>query len=480
MLFVYGYTFLLARMLPVSELGEYFLMFTIINILGLASMVGLDLGVVRYVALYAGENRLGLARKTLRAGIVFGIPVALLFTAGLIIAAPYLGDQFFNGNEAAVFGLRIFALVIPFMVAARLFNATTQGMHQMKYQVLSRDVGEQIAKISISATVLVLGVGLIGVVWANLASVTIAAGMALVFALIVLSGPVENDDADARPAMDVLKYSYPLALANILIAVTLWIDTLMLGYLGTTEDVGFYGVALKIAQFGAKIIMAFIIVFMPVIADLWNRKKAEELKELYMTVSRWIFTLSFPIFLIIVLFSDAIMRIFGSGFVAGSGALVILAAGQMITATTGAAGLMILMSGHSKLELFNVVMNLTVNVVLCLLLIPDYGVLGAAIAHMAALAVVNTLRVMEVWFFMHIFAYNLSYLKPVLSGLAGGIVALVIGRFVIDSVSLVQLALLACLLLVLYIVAIVAMGLEDQDKAILRRVKSSLTGAKAA
>ncbi|MFA5809213.1 MAG: hypothetical protein WC935_02585, partial [Thermoleophilia bacterium] len=106
MVFVYGYTFLLARMLPVSELGEYFLMFTIINILGLASMVGLDLGVVRYVALYAGENRLGLARKTLRAGLYFGIPVALLFTAGLIIAAPYLGDRMFNGSEAAVFGLR--------------------------------------------------------------------------------------------------------------------------------------------------------------------------------------------------------------------------------------------------------------------------------------------------------------------------------------------------------------------------------------
>ncbi|MFA5810005.1 MAG: polysaccharide biosynthesis C-terminal domain-containing protein, partial [Thermoleophilia bacterium] len=299
-------------------------------------------------------------------------------------------------------------------------------------------------------------------------------------AMIVLSGPVEKEDTDVRPAMDVLKYSYPLALANILVAVTLWVDTLMLGYLGTTEDVGFYGVALKIAQFGAKIIMAFIIVFMPVIADLWNRKKSEELKGLYMTVSRWIFTLSFPIFLIIVLFSDAIMRIFGAGFVAGSGALVILAAGQMITATTGAAGLMILMSGHSKVELFNVVVNLTVNVVLCLLLIPGYGVLGAAIAHMSALAVVNTLRVIEVWFFMHIFAYNLSYLKPVLSGLAGGIVALVIGRIFIDSVSLVQLALLACLLLALYIAAIVAMGLEEQDKAILSRVKASLTGAKAA
>ena len=62
MVLVYGYTFLLARMLTVGELGEYFLMFTIINLLGLASLVGLYFDVVRYVAIYAVDGRMGLDR----------------------------------------------------------------------------------------------------------------------------------------------------------------------------------------------------------------------------------------------------------------------------------------------------------------------------------------------------------------------------------------------------------------------------------
>ncbi len=473
MVLVYGYTFLLARMLSVRDLGEYFLMVTIINLLGLASMVGLDLGVVRYVALYAGEGKLGLARKTLGAGLMFGLPVALVFTAGLFIAAPSVSVRFFDSSTEAITGLRIFAMAIPFLVAARLFNATTQGMHQMKYQVLSRDIGEQVAKIGFSVVMLALGAGLMGVVWANMASMATAAALAFVFALVVLAGPKGSDGTGIKPAAAVLKYSFPLAFANIVVALTLWVDTLMLGFLGTPEDVGFYGVALKISVFGAKIITAFVIVFTPIIADLWNRGRSEELKELYITVSRWIFILSVPIFLLLTLFSDSLMRVFGPSFVVGSGALVFLAIGQMMSAATGAAGLMVLMSGHSKLELLNVTVTLAVNVILCLLLIPNYGVIGAALAHMSSLGVVNLMRIIEIWIFMRMYAYNCSYLKPLISGVAGAAVVAVIGRFVIVDAGLMQMVALASLLLFLYVLGLVGLGLEEQDKTILKKIKAS-------
>ncbi|MHB1464030.1 MAG: flippase [Thermoleophilia bacterium] len=471
---VYGYTFILARLMSVGELGEYFLMLAIVNLLGLASMVGLDLGVVRYVALYAGEGKLGLARKALRAGLMFGLPVSLVFMAGLFFAAPFVSAHFFESNAEAVTGLRIFSVAIPFLVTARLFNATTQGMHQMKYQVLSRDFGEQVAKIGFSALLLCLGGGLVGVVWANLASLATAVTLALVFAMVVLAGPKGSSDTRIKPTLAVFKYSFPLAFANIVVALTLWVDTLMLGYLGTTEDVGFYGVALKISIIGAKIITAFVIVFTPVIADLWNRGRLEELKKLYVTVSRWIFMLSIPIFLVLILFPDSLMRIFGSTFIAGSAALVFLAIGQMMNAATGAAGIMVLMSGHSKLELLNVTTTLAMNAAICFLLIPRYGVVGAAIANMAALGLVNLMRIIEIWIFMRIFGYDRSYLKPALSGLAVALVVGLIGRFVIVDAGIIQLLALASLLLLLYVLALAGLGLEEQDKNMLKKIKASL------
>ncbi|MBI5870720.1 MAG: oligosaccharide flippase family protein [Actinobacteria bacterium] len=478
MILVYGYTFLLARMLSVSELGEYFLMFTIINLLGLAALVGLDTGVVRYVALYAGEGRMGLARKTLQAGLMFGLPVSLLFTAVLFVNAQFVSDHFFENSADAVNGIRIFSLAIPLLVAARLFNATTQGMHQMKYQVLSRDICEQIAKIGLSFFVLIMGAGLLGVVWANVIAISAAVVLAFFFAMKVLAGPRGPSDVVVRPAAAVLRYSFPLAFANIVIALLLWVDTLMLGYLGSPEDVGLYGVALKISVIGAKIITAFAIVFTPIIADLWNRGRKAELQELYLTVSRWIFMLSIPIFLLLVLFPDSLMSIFGPDFAVGGTTLVFLAIGQLLSATTGAAGLMVIMSGHSKIELLNVTVTLAFNAMLCFLLIPHFGITGAAIAHMSGLGLVNLMRVTEIWIIMRIYAYDRSYLKPVIAAITSAVVITISARYIIRGEGLIQLASLASLLIIIYVLSMLLLGLEEQDKDMLRKLKGMAAGIK--
>ncbi|MEK6535971.1 MAG: hypothetical protein AABZ63_00590, partial [Actinomycetota bacterium] len=50
---LYVFTFALARKLSSSDLGSYFLIATVVNILSLFAVLGLGMGVVRYVSLYA-------------------------------------------------------------------------------------------------------------------------------------------------------------------------------------------------------------------------------------------------------------------------------------------------------------------------------------------------------------------------------------------------------------------------------------------
>lgn len=481
--FLYVYTFILARALPVEDLGSYFLMVTMINLLGLAAMVGLDLGVVRFVSMFAGENKFGMARRVVRYGLMFGLPVGAVFTILLFLVSPAISERFFNSSPGSDTALRVFALSIPFLVAARIFNATTQGMHRMQYQVYSRDVGEQVFKVALSVAALALGAGLLGVVWANVAALALATGISLFFALMVLPKPApgqpaaEAEDVAESPVWAVLRYSYPLALASILVALWLQVDTLLLGYYGTTTDVGYYGVAIKLAIFGSKIITAFGTVFTPIIADLWSRQRIGELQVLYRITTRWIFILSLPIFLVLAIFADSIMRIFGAGFTAGSVALVLLATGQMLNAATGAAGLMVLMSGRSRLELLNVATTLAIDVALCVVLIPSYGLVGAAIANMVALAVVNVIRVIEVWYFMRMFAYDRSYFKPLLAGAAGAAAAAMSGYLVIGTGSLARVGLLAAMLMAIYVAALVIMGMDKNDKLVLKLIRGRFHAA---
>jgi len=487
-LFIYVYTYLLARMLPVDQMGEYFLLVTIINLVGLAALLGLDVGIVRYVALYAGEGRYAEARKTLSVGLRVGIVAGLAFATALVWQASWISDRFLDNAPGSVTGMRIFALAVPLLVVARLFNATTQGLHEMRYQVYSRDIGEQAFKLSISAAVLILGAGLIGVIWANVTALALATALSFWYAIMLLRRRARGKTvtprlqsesgvgADGSPAQNMLRYSYPLAISNILVALWLQSDTLLLGMLGTTEDVGYYGVAIKLALFSAKIITAFVVVFAPVIADLWNRDKVEELKQLYVTVSRWIFVLSLPVFLVLVLLSDSLMRVFGGNYVAGSIALIFLAIGQMFNAATGAAGLMVLMGGRSRLELLNVAMTLFLDVTLCVILIPRVGLMGAAIANMVSLIVVNAMRVLEVWYFMRMQAYNRGYLKPITAGAASAVTVLIAGHFMgVDTLA--RAVFMAGVLSIVYIAILLVLGLDRSDKEVLQMVKKRLISA---
>ncbi len=473
---LYLYTFMLARMLTADELGEFFLVSIIINYLALVATVGFGTGVMRFVALYAGEGKNDMARHTMWLSLLIGVPLGIVFAGGIFLFAPALNGLLFHDSPTAVAGIRVFAVAIPLLVAAQIFNSTTQGMHRMKYQVYSRDLAEQLSKFGFSGAVLVLGAGLIGVIGANVASVAVAASMAFVFALMVLPKPEKTDTKLTAPARPFISYSLPLAFSGILVTVQTKVDTLLLGYFTTSANVGYYVVALKVAIFSIIINHAFATVFAPIIVDLWNRKRKEELSILFKTVARWIFIFSLPIFIVLVVLAEPIMGLFGEAFVFSGSALIVLAFGELINNSTGATGLMVLMSGHSKLELFNVALAFVINAMICLFMIPRYGIMGAAIANMFSIGILNLMRAIEVWFLMRLHAYEKSYLKPVIAGATGALLLFIVSHFVITHIGPVQLVILAGGLVVYYVLAMLAMGLTAQDKIIISTAKTRLKG----
>jgi O-antigen/teichoic acid export membrane protein len=474
---LYLYTFMLARMLSPDELGEYFLVTIVINYLALIATLGLGIGVTRFVALYAGEGKNTEARNIMWVSMMIGVPTGLVFAVGLFFAAPYLNGILFHDSTTAVAGIRVFSVAIPMLVAAAISNAATQGMHRMKYQVYSRDLAEQLSKLGFSGAVLVMGTGLIGVIGANVGSVIVALSMAFVFALKVL--PKEKGEVTrlTAPPKSIISYSLPLVFSGILVTLQTKVDTVLLGYFTTSANVGYYGVAISVSTFAKKINLAFLTVFSPIIADLWNRKKKGELSLLFKTVARWIFVLSLPVFILLAVLADPIMTLFGEAFVAGSGALVVITAGQFINSATGATGLMVLMSGRSKLELFNIALIFALDAAACLLLIPRFGIMGAAIANMLSIGIVNILRALEVWFLMRLHAYDRHYVNPAFAGISGGLMLFIASRYILGTVSTVWLVFLSTLFLAYYAIIIRAVGMSDQDRSVFVVIKSRLAGS---
>jgi O-antigen/teichoic acid export membrane protein len=113
-------------------------------------------------------------------------------------------------------------------------------------------------------------------------------------------------------------------------------------------------------------------------------------------VTYWNLAASIPVFALLLVIPGPLLHLFGSAYSAGATALVILAAGQLFNAATGPLGQVINMSGHPYITLANNAVVAALNIVGCLILIPRYGIVGAACSTTAAVTLVNLAKLVEV------------------------------------------------------------------------------------
>lgn len=123
-----------------------------------------------------------------------------------------------------------------------------------------------------------------------------------------------------------------------------------------------------------------------------NRKDiSAELKPVFSYTINIVTLIQLFIALAILFLPKEILMIAGKNYSHSPQALSILLIGNLINGVLGANGLVLLGIGKSKLALYINAISLSVNIVGNLLLIPSYGIFGAATASVIAILVQNTL-----------------------------------------------------------------------------------------
>jgi O-antigen/teichoic acid export membrane protein len=130
------------------------------------------------------------------------------------------------------------------------------------------------------------------------------------------------------------------------------------------------------------------------------------------------------------------------------------------------------MSGYTLTNLAINAVGLFLSITLNILLVPEYGIEGSAIAVSLSLFAMNVGRVYLAWKYIGIHPYDINYFKPVIAiGLV--ILALIASGFGYDeSYGIGPLVLLVSASMCLYCVLIYAFGLNEDDKYILERIAS--------
>ncbi len=113
------------------------------------------------------------------------------------------------------------------------------------------------------------------------------------------------------------------------------------------------------------------------------------LERVVHTVTSWAFWPSLAIALVMWLGGHRVLSIFGPGFSAGYATLAILMIGQVVNSGAGPVVLLATVTGHQAAAARVLGWSALANVAICLVLIPPFGLLGAACASSATMALWN-------------------------------------------------------------------------------------------
>jgi O-antigen/teichoic acid export membrane protein len=287
-----------------------------------------------------------------------------------------------------------------------------------------------------------------------------------------LRRPLNRDvRRDARP---VFRFAFPLWLSSLVRQFRRNIETMLLGALTTVSSVGIFAVAARVNLVGHVTLLALLVAVKPVLAQLHARGDRRSLGAVYTTSTRWAYALNLPFFVVIVLYAEPLLRIFGPSFTAGATALVVFAVSELVNAGTGTCGSLLDMTGHTRTKLANSIIWTVLLIGGGALLIPAWGVLGAAVSTLIAVGSVNGLTVLEVWMLERLQPFDRSFWKPTFAAVAAAIVGLVIRQLVSPGDRFVIAAAQAVLVVVVYIGLVLAIGLAPEDRLVLERTARKL------
>jgi O-antigen/teichoic acid export membrane protein len=179
-------------------------------------------------------------------------------------------------------------------------------------------------------------------------------------------------------------------LSSVMWTVIQQADNILLGAFLRTESVGLYDASFLLAKLVLTTLGAFGFLFMPMFSRLDADGDADGMDELYRTSTKWVVSLTLPIFLVLLLFPEAILGgLFGPEYAAGATALQILTLGFFVHALSGLAGNAIVSIGRTRTILLANVCVALLNVTGNVLLIPRIGIEGAAVASALSYLALN-------------------------------------------------------------------------------------------
>ncbi len=391
----------LVRSMGLAVYGEYVYVLAWITSLADIGTLGMDKVVLRFAAEYHVQKEHALLARIWRSSSLVACLVGLLFGGTLAGVVWFLGTSMASSQRIC------FLVASPLIPLMALTNISESCLRALGHIV------QGLSSLLVIPTVLGLLTLLILVdSSSNLSSVMVmSAHLAAVFAALTLvlwfcrstkheHPRVRLQGNGSREWVAMTLPMFFLTLQNVAQAQC---GVLLSGSLLGTSQAGVYSLMVQITAFMGFGLQTINLVAAPMFAKLHASGKKKQLQNLARACAcvSTLFCLGAAAGL--MLFWDSIEQLFGTALEEGQVCLGILAIGAIINATAGSVGYLLLMSGNHTICVKVLSLGALLNLLLSAVLIPRYGIVGAAIAQTVTTATWNAALVyyvhkrMDIW-----------------------------------------------------------------------------------
>lgn len=377
----------LARWMGASAYGVYTYVFAWASAVALVTGLGLPGAVLRFIPAYRSQSDWAAIRGLQRRGIelTLGLSSAVsLLGTGVILAL----DAYFGIDETPL--LLLGAWAVPVIALMKLQTESLRATRLMVWAYLPA--------LIVRPVLVAGGAYLLLLPDARLTSSEVMAVTLIVMAVVVAvrtrafrhAFPAELHTTPPRfETRTWLRTSLPLFMMWSFIFIINQADLLMVGIILDATSVGFYRVAARSAAFVTLVLIAVETVTAPTIASTHAQEGVKGLQRLVNHSVHLIFWPSLLVTILLFVFTDFILSLFGPEFVAAAPALKILAIGHLFNAATGIVGYLLNLTGFQddSARVFGIAA--AANILLNGIGIPLFGMTGAALATALTMASSN-------------------------------------------------------------------------------------------
>ena len=416
----YLLTLLIANLFGANGLGDYVLAITILRLFTLLAKLGLDTTSIRFIAAFASQDKwtsiFRFRKQVISILSISSIVASLLM---YFLAEPIA--DLINANYKYIQLSAFFVLPMAFFM---LHYESLRGLKRIAafsfFYMMAQGLFTIVSVLIIHQFTISSNVP----IYAYLVSVFIVSILSFLsfkYSLKKSSEGKESAEKELRSYSEILKISVPLMFAQSVQFIMAWTDKLMLGAIDTpnvslglttnSSEVGIYHTAFKLSMFAAVALMSINSIASPKFAEMYASKNKEGLKKIVHQSTKMIFWVTLPLVVIFFSIPDFLLGLFGEEFKIGMFAFILLSCGKMISAFSGSVGNILQMTGNQNILARILFLGAIINVLLNLILIPKYGINGAAIASTISTVFWNITMVFAVKKKLGFYSFYLPFIR---------------------------------------------------------------------